>query len=98
MSSKPKLVRISEDMLTKLVDRLEANASRSKDHPITESDAALIDEARHLLRPSFQQTVDAFEGWSLEQLRMGREVSLKNGNTVRAFALATAIDRKRGLY
>lgn len=35
---------------------------------------------------------------TLEELRMMREVALKYGDMRRAFAIATAIDIKRGLY
>jgi hypothetical protein len=97
---KDKTIRIGSELLGRLIDRLEARIAPNQQsvNERIEADRALVDEARHLLRPSFKRTVDEFASWSLEELRMGREVALKNGNTARAFALATAIDRKRGLY
>lgn len=102
-------VRISRQLLKDLIDRLEARTpnptiaeSTSRDQYAVneriEKDAALVDEARHVLRPSFQSSVDAFASHTLEELRFARDVALKNGNSLKAFALATAIDRKRGLY
>lgn len=104
-----KTVTISTALLARLIDRLEARTpapcvseriapyQAEGNHGI-EKDIALVDEARHVLRPDFKRKVDEFASWTLEELRMGREVALKNGNQVRAFALATAIDIKRGFY
>lgn len=105
------MVAISVDLLTRLVDALDSSASgrerllcafpedsTKRMQPGIDKDRDLVDQARKLLRPSFRSKVDSFAGWTLEELRMGREVALKNGNMERVMALATAIDIKRGFY
>ena len=109
MSKKAPTVRISAALLARLIDTLESRipkptvADRIAGYQLEangriEKDHALVDEARHLLRPDFQRKVDEFATWTLEELRMGRECAIKNGNMPRALQLATAIDRKRGFY
>ena len=92
-----KTVKISTDLLARLANRLEARIPRQDDED-TESDVALVYEAREVLRPSFKRAEDEFASWSLEQMRMAREIAINNGYAGRAFALATAIDIKKGLY
>jgi hypothetical protein len=53
------------------------------------------DALRHDLEQLEKPSVDEF---AVEQLRLGREIALQQGNAKKAFALATAIDRVRGLY
>jgi hypothetical protein len=109
--SKDGTIRISRRLLAGLIDRFEARipqptgpianrstGQREVDERIRE-DNALVDEARHVLRPSFQGSVDALAAsHTLEELRFARDVAQQQGHALKAFALATAIDRKRGLY
>lgn len=102
-----KPIYIDRALLARLCDRLEARlpettvathiepGQREVNRRI-EDDIALVDQARHLLRPNTSRPIQDFSTWTLEELRMGRECALKDGNTLRAFHLATAYRHQKG--
>lgn len=59
-------------------------------------DRDLIAAAKKFLQPC--ETSESWMTLTLEEMRFARDIAVKDGNTARAFALATAIDRKKLFY
>ncbi len=94
MKAMSSTVTIDAKLLARLIDRVDELTAKAQTH----ADVAIIDTARKLLRPRKQSNSEKWMHLSLEEMRFARDVAVQHGEVIRAFELATAIDRKRGFY